>query len=401
MTKISKRYFGILLRQRKDSKTVPFFVFVAKAKDVKQWAGIRRIKEEEKGSQRVAKPARIKSVFNFLDASSINTIPNSILLAFEENKARFTPINKILEKEKFKANKIFLDDSFFNECEEDFEFGFLEFSFFDDQPDYEKPALIVDGQHRLYGISAYQNENVPIVIVGLIDATLQEQAFQFVVINKKAVSVSTENIKSILADFDTPELEKRLAAVSITYGNAPSTLKHVNDSSDSPFYHLLDWSYNRDDQEGKHLVPITAIEQCFRYIRKIFDVLENDEDSLREFFYSIWKAVQKVYPELWGEDNKLMKKVSVNALNEYIVDYIQYLWPMDYIDIYDPESVEGEVERLLKNIPRSFWISEWSIKVQDNSNVRELIKEDLKTMSSNAKAKKRAWSDNLELPKLD
>lgn len=59
------------------------------------------------------------------------------------------------------------------------------------------------------------------------------------------------------------------------------------------------------------------IEQSLRYINAQFNFLdkEDDTDSLIEIFYSIWRPVKKAYPELWGKENKLMKKVSIEAIN--------------------------------------------------------------------------------------
>ncbi|OYE01655.1 hypothetical protein [Nostoc sp. 'Peltigera membranacea cyanobiont' 232] len=91
-------YFGSLVSQRTDEKATRFFVFNAQAKDLKSWLGIRRIKDVQKGAQRVLRQARVNAVKKFMGASSINIIPNSILIAFDPNKANFTPlVQKISE----------------------------------------------------------------------------------------------------------------------------------------------------------------------------------------------------------------------------------------------------------------------------------------------------------------
>ena len=110
---------------------------------------------------------------------------------------------------------------------------------------------------------------------------------------------------------------------------------------------------------------------------------------------AIWRAVKVNYPDLWGNDNNLTKKVSINALNEFIADRLKAAWSFSLVDIYDPDDVEKQVFRMLQ-IPEKFWQTEWSIKIQDNSNVRTLIKNDLATITDNLKLR-RNWEENLQL----
>nr|WP_262985842.1 DGQHR domain-containing protein [Nostoc sp. 'Peltigera membranacea cyanobiont' 232] len=272
----------------------------------------------------------------------------------------------------------------------------MEFSFEQNEQEYLKPALIVDGQHRLYGMSDFNEEDLPITVVSLIDATPQEQAFQFIVVNNKAVRVSTENVKSIVADFNEDELEKRLVLARVKYGDKPLILKFLSDSPTSPFQNLLEWSYNRESTEESQLVPITAIEQAMRYIRKCFTVLENDEDSLIEFFCATWRAVKGNYPELFGKNNQFMRKANINAFNEYITDRLLYFWEMDLLDIFDSDEIAEKVLDIIKRLPKEFWLEDWKLRIQDTPNFREILKNDFKIIITNCKLGKQ-WSYGLEL----
>jgi DGQHR domain-containing protein len=395
------RYFGCRLRQRIEQDSTPFFIFLARVGDIKQWAGIRRTGEIEKGTQRLLKKTRIHAVSKFLRASSINTIPNNVLIAFQPKKARFSPMNLQNNTSQIQIKSELSEVDFSNRCGEQVSWGFLEFSYEIDQPDHLRPALIVDGQHRLHGMYEFEEtENLPVLVVGLINASSQEQAFQFIVINKKAVRVSADNAKSIIVDFDEKELETRLAKVGIAYGNTPSILQYLNDSHDSPFYKLLDWSYNKHKEEGSKLVPITAIEQALRYIKKEFTVFEEDDDSMIEFFCAIWNTVKINYSETWGHNEKFMRKVNINAVNEYIVYRLKVFWSSDLVDIFDSKQIEEKVLGILKKIRQDFWLKEWSPKMQDSTNYKEMIKNDIETMMDNDKLK-RDWFENLELPKME
>ncbi|HZH39312.1 MAG TPA: DGQHR domain-containing protein, partial [Bacillales bacterium] len=200
-------YFGSLISQRTNKNVTRFFVFNARAKDLKEWLGIRRIKDVKKGAQRVLRKARASAVTKFIEASSINTIPNSILIAFDPGKAKFTSLSKeisegIIQTKSSLENPVNILNGcdILNGCENQLNWGIIKFSFERNEQEDAKPALIVDGQHRLYGMSDFDKEDLPITVVSLIDANRQEQAFQFIVVNNKAVRVSAENVKSIVAD---------------------------------------------------------------------------------------------------------------------------------------------------------------------------------------------------------
>jgi len=385
----TRKYFGCLVQQREDNDTTQFFVFVARVKDVKQWAGIQRIQEFSEGTQRILRKTRVRHITRFLASSSINTIPSNILMAFSPGSTNFTSLSHQL-------NQLEAGIDYSNQCDGLLKWGVLEFTFDSSSPEHLRPALIVDGQHRLYGMSSFEQENLPVIIVSLVDATSQEQAFQFIVVNSKAVRVNATTAKSIIADVEEQALEDRLLGAGIQYGEILPTLRDINDLPSSPFYMLLKWERNRTETQ---VVPLTAIEQSLRFLRTTFsNFLEDDEDSLVEIFMAIWRVVQRRYPEIWGhEESNLMKKVSINAFNEFIALQLKSASNFGLVEIFDVGSVESWLTKFLEPVVQEFWDSEWSIKIQDNANVREQIKEDLGTITDNYKLRKH-WSESLNLP---
>lgn len=384
----TRRYFGCRMTQRNNSKTTPFFVFILRIKDLKEWVGIRRTVESPSGTQRVLKPTRSRAITRFLKATSINTIPNNVLIAFEPRKAKFISLEEDL-------NTCLSDTNTHNGCDGQMEWGFLSFSFKLNQPDHLRPALIVDGQHRIYGISSFEDEDLPVLVVSLLNASDQEQAFQFIVVNDKAVKVATENVKSIIADFDALKLQERLFLAGIKYGDTSPQLRDINDLQTSPFRNLLDWSYNR---KGEKLVPLTAIEQGLKYLHSVFaNVLANDENSETEIFCAMWRGAQSRFPDLWGRSNKFMTKVNLNALNELMVHRLKTLWTIDQLDVFELESVEAKICEMLTPMSEEFWTVEWTAPPQDTAGFREVIKEDLEKMLENVRLRK-PWSNDLQLP---
>ncbi len=393
----TRRYFGCQLRQRIAADTITFFVFYARAKDIRQWAGIRRAQEHTEGTQRVLRETRARAISRFIEASPINTIPNNILLAFEPNRAEFRPLNDL--------EHIAVQIDVSNGCGEQIEWGILEFSFEPDQLERLRPALIVDGQHRLYGLSEYDAENVPVLVVSLVDAPLQEQAFQFIVINNKAVKVPVDNAKAIIENINEDELRNRLLKAGVNYGNTSPVIREINDLPSSPFQNLLDWPYNRN---GQRLVPLTAIEQSLRYLQAQFDFLRDDQDSLVEIFCAMWSAVKHHYPNVWGrshdpdhgQPDTMMLKVNINAINEFLAERLVFAWEMNLVDLFNSHAVEQQAHNILGGIPEEFWSITWSIRVQDNANVRGLIKDDLVKILQNLKFRE-PWFRDLQLVKPD
>lgn len=384
-----KNYFGYMIRQRINEQTVPFFVFQARARDIQSWAGIRRVPDMAGGTQRAFRESRARAIARFLKADSINTIPNSVLLAFEPQKTKFTECELSLH-ECMAA----IDSS--NGCSGQMTWGILTFEYDENLPEHKRPALIVDGQHRLKGMYEFPDEDIPVIVVSLVDAPPKEQAFQFIVINNKVVRVPTESAKSIIADLDEKdetELGERLLKAGIKYKDISPVLRDINDLEFSPFKNLLDWSYNRN---GNRLVSLTAIEQSLRYLRGLFTFLSEDEDSLLEMFLAMWRSVKIQYQSLWGKDNKLMTKVNINAMNEFLTDRLKMAWEFGLLDIFDPNQVQQQTLSILESIPEEFWQIDWAIRIQDNANVRNIIKNDLAQMSENRKLRK-SWNADLKV----
>ncbi len=387
----SRNYFGCRVIQRSDSDTTAFFVFYARAKDIKEWAGVRRVQDFSEGTQRPFRESRVKAITRFINSDSKNTIPNNVLLAFGPSGARFTSLNK-------EVSDCLSEVDPYNNCDGQLTWGILSFSFEQNLPEHLRPAFIVDGQHRIFGISDFQGEDLPVLAVTLLDASLEEQAFQFIVINNKAVRVPTDNVKAIIANLDEESLQSRLLKAGVRYGDTSPVLRDINDLLISPFRGLLDWPYNK---VGQKLVPLTAIEQALRYIRSVFPFLDEDEDSMTEFFCSIWMSISKNYSSLWGKENKFMTKVNINALNEFVIDRLQKAWEFGLVDIFSSESVETQVvEKAIGQVPEEFWQAEWSIRIQDNANVRKMIKEDLEQIIRNERLRE-VWHAKLQLPAMN
>jgi DGQHR domain-containing protein len=310
-----------------------------------------------------------------------------IVLAFDSNTAHFVSTGERLVE-------CLNDVSTLNGVDGKLDRGVLSFYFDENAAESARPALVVDGQHRLKAIAEIGEEDIPLLTLALVDATSEEQAFQFVVINNKAAKVPTDNVKAIIATFDEERLQDRLLNAGVSYGGVSAILKEINEQETSPFYKLLDWPLSPGEQK---VVQLTAIEACLRYIKNQFPSLDDDEDTQKELLLAIWSAVKEKYPSLWIDNQKFMSKVNILALNEFITDRLSFAYEGELLDIYQEEPVKIQTSTILNLIPEEFWIKDWKIpKLQDNGLVRSAIKEDLKLISHNTRAGNE-WFENTKL----
>lgn len=382
-----RTFFAQKVKQRTEEDSVEFVVFIADAQDVNLWSGIRRVGEDENGTQRVLKNTRVNAIKRFIESNPDNTIPVSVILAFNPGAATFESLTARLQG-------CIAGIDFDNGTNGKSDVGTLTFEFDPASEEINKPALIVDGQHRIKGMSSVHGENIPIVIAALINADPQEQAFQFVVINNKAQKVRTDNVKAIIRAINEDALQTRLLQAGVNYGRYPATLGDVDGLEISPFFHLLDWPLNPTENKK---IQLTTIETCIRLIRDTFQIIE-DDDSQKLIFIWAWKGVKEFYEALWSVNDKFMSKVNIIALNEFIMGKLESAWlePNSTFDIFNLEQICLYTKGVLDPIPADFWTMEWIYPLQDNAGIRNAIRDDLRKIPQNFRAGRR-WNESLKL----
>ena len=106
-----------------------------------------------------------------------------------------------------------------------------------------RPAMIVDGQHRIFG--AYESEKASEIIFtvnAIRDADWVEQVFQFVVLNKLAKPISplflTSLLNTSLTNDEVKNIEVRLINIGIKNTDR-IIMKFLNHDENSPFYNQI------------------------------------------------------------------------------------------------------------------------------------------------------------------
>jgi hypothetical protein len=105
-----------------------------------------------------------------------------------------------------------------------------------------RPAMIVDGQHRVNGANESESNDIVFTVCAIRNADWVEQVFQFVVLNKMARPISkdflTELLNTSLTNDEIDDIEKKLVSVGIK--SADQTLhKYLNYDPRSPFADMV------------------------------------------------------------------------------------------------------------------------------------------------------------------
>ena len=105
-----------------------------------------------------------------------------------------------------------------------------------------RPAMIVDGQHRVSGAYASSSGPIMFTVCAIKDANWIEQVFQFVVLNKLARPISGSFLTSLLNTSLTNEelktIEPQLEMVDIKNTDR-QLMKYLNYVEESPFFGMI------------------------------------------------------------------------------------------------------------------------------------------------------------------
>ncbi|HIP41347.1 MAG TPA: DGQHR domain-containing protein, partial [Campylobacterales bacterium] len=160
------------IKQREDSDII-FLSFVANAKEIYSWSHADSIDIDKNGVQRSLQKTKWSKITKFFDTHKDNIIPNNIILAFDDEVEQ---VDTLSDNENMIDNQ---KDGFLLTNELD---GYVELTI---NSEIKENTYIIDGQHRLKGMSEYKAD-LPIVVSLFINMKKLDRAFQFLTINNKA-----------------------------------------------------------------------------------------------------------------------------------------------------------------------------------------------------------------------
>lgn len=213
-----------------------------------------------------------------------------------------------------------------------------------------RPAMIVDGQHRVNGANESEKEGIVFTVCAIKDADWVEQVFQFVVLNKMAKPISkdflTELLNTSLTNIEVEDIDKRLETIGIK--NADRKIhKYVNHDPRSPFSGLVAEAGEvaGSDNSGKiSQQGMLALAKRWRTIASVGKTSEmncyikyltaaglgearqawQDYEKWIPLFFAFWAEIKSLYEphHIWikQKNYNLLYVVTLQALQDLFIE---------------------------------------------------------------------------------
>jgi DGQHR domain-containing protein len=265
---------------------------------------VRRVLQEERdverylGIQRPLEEARVKSLseyVNYKDAS----FPTSVILAIDEDYAHFNDETKTMTVSNVKLG----------ETDPSLAIGRL--------------ARVLDGQHRIAGLRAFEGETFDVPVTIFVGADISDQAQIFATVNLEQTKVHKSLVYDLfsLARTRSPQKTCHNIAVALDRDKKSALYKRIKrlgfategrvfePITQSTFVESL-MPYISDapkkDRDlllrGKELKKATSDELYKMPFRNLF--IDKEDLSITEIVANYFDAVQKKWPDAWKETGR-------------------------------------------------------------------------------------------------
>ncbi|MBB4100483.1 hypothetical protein [Sphingomonas kyeonggiensis] len=267
-----------------------------------------------------------------------------------------------------------------------------------------RPAIIVDGQHRVFG-GAVADPDMRFAICALPGSSWAESVYQFVVINQKAKPIKPAFLSSIIAtSLNTTEIAEvydRLRSSRIDVVRA-ETMERVNTDPSSPFRSTIDFEV--EGSPGFLQFPgMARLVRDFQNIPRSAPVLlpngEWDEavegDALDQFF-AFWSGVKDYFDaaddRLWrrptaDNPNRLLMIVTLQEMQGLMLDS----WADSRVfKLGLLADVREQARRYWDGFPSTFFTDEWRQKGLQTSTGRTIVRDAM--LQTRRKLGEKNWS---------
>lgn len=251
-----------------------------------------------------------------------------------------------------------------------------------------RPAIIVDGQHRVFG-AALVDESMQLAVCAMPSSSWAENVYQFVVINQKAKPIKPAFLSTIIATSLSAEeitaVYSRLRTSRVDVGKA-EMMERVNTDVASPFKNMIDFEVS--GAPGFLQFPgMNRLVAEFRNIPRSHPVLipGTSWDDLTgdwfSHFFGFWWGIRQYFESrdlrLWqqpseGNPNSLLKIVTLQEIQRLMLDN----WAdTRVIKLMDADETRGFAERFWEDFPTTFFTDEWRKKGLQTSVGRRIIRD--------------------------
>jgi hypothetical protein len=214
-----------------------------------------------------------------------------------------------------------------------------------------RPAMIVDGQHRVWG--AYESDHadeIMFTVNAIRDADWVEQVFQFVVLNKQAKPISKGFLTSILntslTNSEVDDIEERLETIGIKSTDR-KLMKYLNHDPRSPFTNMIAEPGEMIGAATKGRLSSQGMLKLIRRWHSISSQSKSGEmkmffpalgvktltaarekwksyDTWVPYFWAFWTELRAMYePDaIWAKADgfELLLIVTMHTLQDYFID---------------------------------------------------------------------------------
>jgi DGQHR domain-containing protein len=278
-------YDCLVLRQGAKSPEVA--VFAIDAYELQELATVSRIADENRGYQRLINPRKLAAIRRYVEIPEA-VLPTGIVLASGEKPGllRIEGRELVGSSGKIWTARLRIKRD----------------------PKY-KPLLVIDGQHRLYGITSSTLSPYPVPVTVLIGASTLVQMAHFVIINNKATRIETAHLNELRGmmfkstSTDEEQLKSLLAQLGVASLDSSALVSELNGPG-MVFEGILDFPSNKGG-----FVSSNILRQLVERSRGsgLLNYIPEDEDYLRAY-NALWKGVSKRFSDRWRYELDLFSK---------------------------------------------------------------------------------------------
>jgi hypothetical protein len=251
-----------------------------------------------------------------------------------------------------------------------------------------KPAIIVDGQHRVFG-GAAADEKMLFAICAIPQSSWAESVYQFVVINQKAKPIKPAFLSSIIATSlsadEIASVYNRLRSSKIDVDRA-EVMDRINTDSDSPFSGMIDFEV--EGSTGFLQFPgMARLARDFQNLPRSHSILLPDgtwnsvDGDWIDHFFAFWTGIRTYFEEadarLWRKPsadnpNNLLKIVTLQELQGLMFDN----WADSrMIRLKTTAETTDKAKMFWTDFPATFFTDEWRQKGLQTSVGRRIIRD--------------------------
>jgi len=251
-----------------------------------------------------------------------------------------------------------------------------------------RPAIIVDGQHRVFG-GAMAEEDMNFAVCAMPQSNWSESVYQFVVINQKAKPIKPAFLSSIIATSLSAEeitaVYGRLKASKIDVERA-EVMERVNTDPASPFNGMIDFEV--EGAPGFLQFPgMARLARDFQNIPRSHSILLPNGDwnavegDWQAHFFALWTGVRNYFKgedgRLWQQPtndnpNNLLKIVTLQEIQSLMLDN----WADSRFITFDKiADTEKYASNFWSKFPVTFFTDEWRQKGLQTSVGRKILRD--------------------------